>query len=99
MARIVYSQEQKEQAMESIKSIGVNKTSKELSISTGTLYKWQAAMNDGEKSAKKAKVVAAKKLLKDDGSQAKKIRQLEDENRQLREKNEKLKKALAALVE
>lgn len=99
MARVRYTAEQKEKALESIKSIGVSKTSKELGITTGTLYKWQAEMTDGDGSTKKAKIANAKKLLKNDDALEKKIRQLEDENRQLRDTNDKLRKALAALVE
>lgn len=99
MARIRYTEEQKEKAMESIKSIGVPKTSKELGITTGTLYKWQTEMAGDDGAIKKAKVASVKKLLKNDDALEKKIRQLEDENRQLRETNEKLRKALAALVE
>lgn len=98
MAKIMYTQDQKNEALESIKKIGVNQTSKELNISTATLYKWQTAANGGESSTKRVKA-EARKLLLDDGSQEKKIKQLEDENRQLREKNEKLKKALMAFVE
>lgn len=98
MAKIVYTEEQKQQALESIKTNGVPQTNKEMNISLGTLYKWQAAANGGESSTKKVKA-EARKLLVDDGSQEKKIKQLEEENRLLREKNEKLKKALMALVE
>lgn len=98
MARIRYTEEEKGKAMESVKRIGVQGTSKELGITAGTLYKWKAEMA-GSGAAKKAEIINAKKLLTADDMPEKKIRQLEDENRQLRETNEKLRKALAALVE
>lgn len=99
MARIRYTAEQKEKAIESIKSIGVPKTSKELGITTGTLYKWQTELAGDDGAARKDKVANAKKLLKSDDILLKKVKQLEDENRQLRDTNAKLRKALAALVE
>ena len=46
-----YTAEQKAQALESIKSIGVPKTFEELNISKQTLYKWSAEEKDNQHPA------------------------------------------------
>lgn len=60
-----YTAEQKAQALESIKNIGVPKTSEELNISKQTLYKWNAEEKENQplavsKARKPRKVSAAK---------------------------------------
>lgn len=71
-----YTSEQKAQALESIKNIGVPKTSEELNISKQTLYKWSAEEKDNQpptvsKTRKPRKLSAAK-------SEAPKVREMED---------------------
>lgn len=94
---IRYTDEQKQAALESIEKIGISKTSKEMKISTQTLYKWRDAGKANPPTDDKVK--KARALLKDDSDDQQKIAQLEAENGKLREKVQKLKKALMAFIE
>lgn len=95
-----HSAEIKQEALKSIREIGVLKTKERMGISTGTLYKWQReAKASAEPAPTGEKVLAAKALLAEDDGLLDKIAALEAENARLRASNDKLKKALMAFVE
>lgn len=113
-----YTDEQKTQALQSMKEIGAKKTQELLHISLQTLYKWRSEANTPKDAPKEKKPRApktekvkkaepaeskpeqtAKALLEESDGRDTEIARLEAENARLREQNDKLRKALAALME
>lgn len=84
-----YTAEFKDEAVKKARNIGVYKTSKELGVSTGSLYKW---LSDAGYPASPENTLSAKadnnpfKLMEEN-------KQLKKENARLKEEREILKKA------
>lgn len=102
--RIRYTDEQKAQALESIQQIGVAKTSEAMGISLQTLYKWKSQSGTeetpatGKRRGRKSRETARALLAEADDTTAR-LAALQEENLRLRETNQKLRKALAALLD
>lgn len=102
--RVRYTEEQKAQALQSIVENGVAKTSEAMGISIQTLYKWknQTTSAEGDATAKrrgrKAKETARTLLAEADDTTVR-LAALQEENLRLREMNQKLRKALAAMLD
>lgn len=102
--RIRYTDEQKAQALESIQKNGVAKTGEAMGISLQTLYKWknqnitEETPATGKRRGRKPKE-AARALLAETDDTAARLTAVQEENLRLRETNQKLRKALAALLD
>lgn len=102
--RVRYTEEQKAQALQSVQEIGVAKTSEAMGISLQTLYKWKAQTGNTEAAAttkrrgRKAKEDARALLAEADDTTVR-LAALQEENLRLREINQKLRKALAAMLD
>lgn len=102
--RVRYTEEQKAQALQSVQEIGVAKTSEAMGISLQTLYKWKSQSGSAEADAtsrrrsRKAKDDARALLAEADDTTVR-LAALQEENLRLREMNQKLRKALAAMLD
>ena len=96
-----YGEDIKAQALASMNSIGVKKTSEEMGLSIQTLYKWR---NEGKKPADAKEQLQGGsadllQLIKEDDSLIRKLQQLEEENANLRQTIARMKKAFVAMFE
>lgn len=101
--RMHYTDEQRAQALQSIEEIGVAKTGEAMGISVQTLYKWknknqEPAATAGKRRGRKPKDAARALLAEADDTTAR-LAALQEENLRLRETNQKLRKALTALLD
>lgn len=110
-----YSSEVKKRALDMMEQEGVTKTCDALKITKATLYKWRSEARGGSKDAAQsqpkaeshrenpsyntAAIESARALLAEDDDLIQKIQTLETENAKLRERNQKLKTALTALLD
>ncbi len=99
-----FDQETKQKALESIRAIGVKKTSEKMGLSVPTLYKWRNESTAPNASSKPTALANSKnqeamRILREDDTMQKKVRQLEEENENLRKTISRMKKALAAMFE
>lgn len=100
--RVRYTDEQKEQALQLAKQIGIPKAGKELGITLQTMYKWAKADKEAAQPAApdySQQENAARALLSEDTCDQDRLAYLEAENARLRQMNDKLRKALRAFVE
>lgn len=109
-----YSEELKTKALERIKEVGVKQTSEEMELSVPTLYKWRnegagGKAAPGKRTATKGIGTNYKatgenaddvlRILQEDDTLDMRIRQLEEENENLRKTVARMKKALLAICE
>ena len=97
-----YKPEQKVAALESIKEVGIAKTAEAMKISTQTLYKWRNESSEAQTAVAQqsdANTSAAEALLANDRIMEKTIARLEEEVKDLRAVNARIKAALMAVLE
>lgn len=99
-----YTQEQKEEALNRVREIGVAKASEELHISVQTLYKWRNEVLVKIKEERQTKEAgeldpSTVKALIDPTIELKaRVEALEAENMVLRERNEKMRTLLESML-
>lgn len=98
-----YTPDIKRKALEMMASVGVNQTSEDMKITKNTLYKWRNEQKaiEAERAATATETAqeAQKAAVSDEMAlQSAVIQRLEEENAALKDQNEKLKKALVALL-
>lgn len=100
--RVRYTEEQKAQALQSVQEIGVAKTSEAMGISLQTLYKWKSQSGEVDATSRRRSRKAkddARALLAEADDTTVRLAALQEENLRLREMNQKLRKALAAMLD
>lgn len=90
-----YDQEFKSQAVKLAQEIGGHKAATELGIPSGTIYSWIKAFKEGRLSANEAVHTPKTALSLNDEliELRKRVKELDKENRRLREENEFLEEA------